>query len=114
MLGITTRGTTKKTIATAPPYKESRRSSPSTSSCRKAGGNSPTNTPQQPIIQAICPLLVKLSTEDIHHRQVAQPTTPTRSQTWRSARRRNRVVRKVDAAMVSDAGARIQPVTSRG
>src|SRR5215470_6804646 len=66
MLGITTRGTTKKTIASAPPYRESRRSSPSTSSCRKAGGNSPTNTPQQPIIQAICALLVKLSTEDTH------------------------------------------------
>src|SRR5262249_51789393 len=114
MVGTTTRGTTKKTIASAPPYKESRRSSPSTSSCRKAGGNSPRNSPQQPIIQATCSLLVKLSRVDIHHRQAAQPTTPRSSQTSRNARGRYRVVRKVETAIVSVAGARIQPATSRG
>src|SRR5262249_42195996 len=84
--GTTTIGTTRKTTATAPPYRESRRSNPSTSSCRNTGGNSPTNSPQQPTISATCSLLVKLSTEDIHHRQTAQPTTPTRSQKWRRAR----------------------------
>src|SRR5262249_52755768 len=114
MVGTTTIGTIRKTTATAPPYRASRRSSPSTSSWRKTGGNSPTNSPQQPIISATCPLLVKLSTEDIHHRQTAQPATPTSSQKWRRDRRRNRMVRKVEAAIVSVAGARIQPATSRG
>src|SRR5262249_62224010 len=73
MLGTTTMGTTKKTAASAPPYKESRRSRPSTSSCRKAGGNSPRNSPQQPIIQATRSLLGKLATLDLHHRQAAHP-----------------------------------------
>jgi hypothetical protein len=35
-------------------------------------------------------LLVKLSTDDSHHRQAAQPTTPTSSQKCRSARGRTR------------------------
>src|SRR5215831_13573165 len=109
MLGTTTMGTTKKTAASAPPYMESRRSSPSTSSCRKAGGNSPRNSPHKPIIHATSSLLVKLSTEDIHHRQAAQPTTPINNQKCRSARRRNQVVKRVETAMVSVAGARIQP-----
>ena len=79
IVGITTNRTITQTIARAPPRATSRRSSASTSSCRNAGGNSPTKVPQQPIISAIRPLLVKKSTDDIHHRQAAQPMTPTSS-----------------------------------
>src|SRR5262249_55067440 len=87
VVGTTTIGTIRKTTATAPPYRESRRSSPSTSSCKNVGGNSPTNNPQQPTIKANWPLLVKLSMEDIHHKQAEQPTTPTSSHQCLKTRR---------------------------
>ena len=41
---------------------------------QKEGGSSPTNSPQHPIMRAIRSLLVKLSTDAIHHRHAALPS----------------------------------------
>ena len=89
-------------------------SSPSTSSVRNTGGISPTNAPQQASMTATCSLGVKLSIEDNHHTQAADPTNPTISQTCRSDRRWNRVVRKVVAAIVTEVGTISQPAVIRG
>src|SRR5262249_16629947 len=113
IVGTTMIGTIKERTARAPPTAISRRSRASTSSWRKDGGNNPTKVPQQPIMSPIVSLLVKKSTDDIHQRQPAQPMTPTSNQRWRKAGRWNQVVKNVDAAIVSEAGARSHPVVMR-
>ena len=57
---------------------------------------------------------MKLSIDDSHHTQAAEPTNPTTSQTCRSDRRWNRVVRKVVAAIVTEVGTISQPAVIRG
>ena len=52
--------------------------------------------------------------DDIHHKQAEQPTAPTSSQKCRNRRRRKKVVRNVDVAMVNVAGTRTHPATDRG
>src|SRR4051794_377566 len=81
VVGMMTSGRMIPTTASAPAYKRSRLSRLSTSSCKNTGGKSPTNKPQQPIISATWYLLEYWSSEDIHHRHAAQPSTATSNQT---------------------------------
>src|SRR5208283_3304610 len=90
------------------------RSSPSTSSVRNAGGISPTNAPQQASITGRCSFGVKLSIDDNHQTQAADPTNPVASQTCRSDRRWYRVVRKVVIAIVTEVGTINHPEVIRG
>ena len=57
---------------------------------------------------------VKLSIDDSHHTQAAEPTNPATSQTCRSDRRWNQVVRNVVAAIATEAGTISQPAVIRG
>ena len=61
----------------------------------------------------MCSLDVKLSSDDSHHTQAAEPTNPTTSHTYRSDRRWNHVVRKVVAAIITEVGIISQPVVIR-
>src|SRR5947207_16004924 len=113
-VGTISSGRIRQTTARAPAYRASRFSRTSTSTVRKTGGKSPANSPQQPTMTATCPLLVKLSMDDIHHKQAVQPATATSTHTYRSERRWKQVLRSGVRAMPADAGASPSPAVTYG